>query len=267
MKIVYWIMLVVLVGAIGYLLLAPTTVPRPVQVGKAPVYGYRVVNTYPHDPQAFSQGLIFQDGVLYESTGLFGQSTVRKVELKTGKVLQQVPINPDYFGEGLTSWETRLVQLTWKNQKALIYNMADLTASGSFSYTGEGWGLTHDSKQLILSDGSHLLRFFDPATFRETGQVPVHEGATPIRDLNELEFVRGSVYANVWHTDRIAIITPETGVVSGWIDLSGLLTHSERSDAEAVLNGIAYDSANDRLFVTGKLWPKLFEIKVDEVPK
>ena len=227
----------------------------------APVYGYDVVKVYPHDREAFTQGLLYRDGVLFESTGLNGRSSLRKVQLETGKVLQQVSVSSRYFAEGLTDWGARLVQLTWNTNIGLVYDLASFAQQQTFSYTGEGWGLARDDKRLIMSDGTSTLRFLDPQTFKVTGQVQVADGNTPVRDVNELEFIDGQVYANVWLTDRIAIIAPESGRVAGWINLAGLMAKKGLSD-DAVLNGIAYDAQRRRLFVTGKLWPSLFEIRV-----
>lgn len=224
--------------------------------------GYRVVNVYPHDPDAYTQGLIFRDGFLYESTGLNGRSTLRKVELETGRIIQQHRLDPAYFGEGLAVWNGQLVQLTWTSQLAFVYDLLNLAPKRTFGYLGEGWGLTHDGRAFILSDGTDNLRFLDSETFRETRRVAVRDGVARVKDLNELEYVRGEIYANVWQSDRIARISPRSGQVTGWIDLRGLMSPMYRRDAEAVLNGIAYDSARHRLFVTGKLWPRLFEIQV-----
>lgn len=229
-----------------------------------PVSGYRVVKSYPHDANAYTQGLIFRGGFLYESTGQHGQSTLRKVKLETGEVLQQRRIDSAHFAEGLTEWKGRLFQLTWQSNVAFVYDLATFAPVTTLKYPGEGWGLTAGPDSLILSDGTADLRFLDPATFKEIRRVTVRDGGTAIDQLNELEFVRGEVWANVWHTDRIARIDPRTGRVTGWIDLSGLMS-MYRLDAESVLNGIAYDPASQRLFVTGKMWPKLFEIQV--VPK
>jgi len=226
------------------------------------VDGYKVVKAYPHDPNAYTQGLIFRDGVLYESTGLNGRSSLRKVKLETGEVLQQLPIPPDYFAEGLAEWKGQLVKLTWQNNVAFVYDRATFKRQRTFNYPGEGWGLAEDATGFVLSDGSAHLRFMDPNTFAEVRRVTVMDGGTTIDQLNELEVVNGEVWANVWHTNRIARISPKTGKVVGWIDLSGLMAGGYRLDAEAVLNGIAYDAANRRLFVTGKLWPKLFEIAI-----
>jgi glutaminyl-peptide cyclotransferase len=238
---------------------APGTRP-PVRVA---VYGHEIVATYPHDPTAFTQGLVFRDGLLYESTGLNGRSTVRKVRLETGEVLQQVRLGQQFFGEGLTDWGSELVQLTWRSNLGFVYELATLEAKRTFPIKGEGWGLTRDSTSLIMSDGTALLRYLDPVTFQEIGSHTVRDGGSLVSNLNELEFIRGEIYANVWQTDRIVIIAPTTGEVTGWVDLSGLLNdpHAPRS-ADAVLNGIAYDEKRDRVFVTGKLWPTLFEIRL-----
>jgi len=228
----------------------------------APILRYRVIHVYPHDPDAYTQGLLFRDGFLYESTGLNGHSTVRKVELATGRIVQQRRLDPVHFGEGLADWKGQLVQLTWKSQLAFRYDLATLAPAGTFTYSGEGWGLTHDGRDFVLSDGTETLRFLDAATFRETRRLVVRDGRVSIKNLNELEWVRGEILANVWQTDRIARISPSSGRVTGWIDLAGLISPVYRRDDDAVLNGIAYDPAGDRLFVTGKLWPRLFEIQL-----
>lgn len=227
-----------------------------------PVYGYRVVNVYPHDRQAYTQGLIWCDGFLYEGTGLNGASSLRKVRLESGRVVEQRSLERQYFGEGITEWGGRLLQLTWNSQVGFIYDRAGLKPRGTFSYPGEGWGLTHDKNRLIMSDGTATLRFLDPKTLRETGRLSVHSNGAPLPGLNELEFVRGEIFANVYRTDRIARISPQTGAVTGWIDLRGLLPEADRLIPVDVLNGIAYDADRNRLFVTGKLWPKLFEIEL-----
>lgn len=229
-----------------------------------PVYGYEVVNTYPHDPDAFTQGLIFQDGALVESTGLEKHSTLRRVELQTGKVLQKVDVPPLYFAEGMTLFGGKIYQLTWKAEKGFVYDPQTFQKTGEFTYAGEGWGLTHDADSLILSDGTDQIRFIDPNTNAVKRTISVRDGDRRVSQLNELEYVRGEIYANLWHYNRVARIDPSDGRVKGWIDLSGLLKPGETSDEEAVLNGIAYDEAGDRLFVTGKLWPKLFEIKLKQ---
>ena len=235
---------------------------RPTAQSAAPVDGYRVVNVYPHDPEAYTQGLLYRDGFLFESTGLNGRSSLRKVKLETGEVVQQRRVDPAYFAEGLADWNGELVQLTWTSHIAFVYGLADLAPRRTFTYSGEGWGLTHDPQGFILSDGTENLRFLDPTTFRETRRVVVRDGSLPIPELNELEYVRGEVYANVWHRDRIARISPQSGRVVAWIDLRTLVSTLNQRDPEAVLNGIAYDAARNRLFVTGKLWPRLFEIEV-----
>jgi glutamine cyclotransferase len=230
----------------------------------APTYGFEVVNSWPHDAKAFTQGLIFHDGALVESTGQYGESTLRRVELKTGKVLKRVEMPSQFFGEGVTVLGGKLYQLTWQGKRGFVYDPQTFEKRGEFRYDGEGWGLTHDGRSLILSDGSNQLRFIDPETFRVTRTVSVFDRGRPLRDLNELEYVRGEIYANVWHDQRIVRLDPQTGRVLGWIDLHGIIPPSELSDEEAVLNGIAYDADGDRLFVTGKLWPKLFEIKLKQ---
>jgi glutaminyl-peptide cyclotransferase len=240
----------------------PFAVASPTPAQKRPVDSYKVLNVYPHDRTAYTQGLVFREGFLYESTGLNGQSTLRKVELETGEVVQQHRLDPKHFGEGLAAWKGRLVQLTWQSKIAFVYDLTTFTPQRTFSYQGEGWGLTDDGRHFVLSDGSDQLRFLDPETFREVRRVSVKDGSAAVRDLNELEFVRGEIYANVWHSDRIARISPQTGQVTGWVDLRGLMATGYRLDPEAVLNGIAYDAATGRLFVTGKLWPRLFEITV-----
>jgi glutaminyl-peptide cyclotransferase len=245
-----------LAAVLSLLFLAAT--PSPV-----PVDGFKIVHTYPHDPNAFTQGLVFVDGHLYESTGRNGHSSVRMVDLSTGWVLKEYDLPEEYFGEGLTDWHDTLIQLTWISGVAFVYDRSTFTVRRTLHYTGEGWGLTHDSSALILSDGTSTLRFLDPNSFREIKKLHVRDGYNqPVRNLNELEYIRGEIYANIWHQNRIARISPGTGRVLGWIDLTGLLKPGEVSDPEAVLNGIAYDVKSDRLFVTGKLWPKLFEIKV-----
>ena len=227
---------------------------------------YQVVHVYPHDSQAYTQGLIYLDGHLYESTGRNGHSSLRMDDLDTGRVLQSQPLPAKYFGEGLTDWGGTLVQLTWLDHVAFVYDRFSFRQLRTLNYEGEGWGLTHDANNLILSDGSATLRFLDPQTGKVLRKIVVKDHGHPIDQLNELEFIHGQIYANIWHTDRIVRIAPATGKVLGSIDLSGLLPASEQSDPEAVLNGIAWDPAHDRLFVTGKLWPKLFEIKIVPEP-
>jgi glutamine cyclotransferase len=234
----------------------------PTQVHAAtPVYGYEVVRTYPHDPNAFTEGLFLRDGFLYESTGLEGASSIRKIVLETGSVENERSISSQYFGEGIIDWKDRLIQLTWKTQIGFVYDFDDFETRGEFSYVGEGWALTRDDKRIIMSDGTSRLRFLDPETLKETGGVTVTDEGRPVDQLNELEWVKGEIYANIWQTDRIARIDPATGKVKGWIDLTGLLPEADRAQAD-VLNGIAYDAEADRLIVTGKLWPRLYEIRL-----
>ena len=224
--------------------------------------GYRIIHTYPHDPRAYTQGLVFIDGHLYESTGLNGRSSLRMDDLATGRVLQSAPVPSQYFAEGLAPWGSTLVQLTWQSHVAFVYDRFSFRLLKTLHYDCDGWGLTSDGKNLIESDGTSEIRFFDPNTFHEVRHIKVTDRGMPIDQLNELEYIHGQIWANVWHTDRIVRISPATGQVVGWINLAGLLPPGSVSDPEAVLNGIAYDAAHDRLFVTGKLWPKLFEIKL-----
>ena len=226
-----------------------------------PVHGFKVVKSYPHDRQAFTQGLEFVDGVLYESTGLNGRSGIRKVNLATGEVLQVQPLDPAYFGEGITVWKNRILQLTWQSGLGFVYDRQTLQQQRTFRYSGEGWGLTHDDTRLFMSDGTETLRVLDPETQRQVGSLTVKDAGRPVPRLNELEYVKGEIFANVWQSDRVAVISPSTGRVTSWIDLTGLLDPRERV-GDAVLNGIAYDAKSDRLFVTGKLWPRIFEIQV-----
>ncbi len=223
---------------------------------------YRIVHTYPHDPDAFTQGLVFVGGQLYESDGRFGKSDLRMDDLQTGRALQETHLDPKYFGEGLTNWGSTLIQLTWQSHTAFVYDRFSFRLLRTLNYPWEGWGLTQDGKSLILSDGSADLHFLDPATMQELRHIAVRDKGRPVDQLNELEYIHGEIYANIWHTDRIARISPATGKVLGWVDLSGLLPPGSVSDPEAVLNGIAWDSEHNRLYVTGKLWPKLFEIQV-----
>ena len=237
---------------------------RSTEKGKegVPTHGYDVVNTWPHDRNAYTQGLVFHEGNLLESTGQVGRSSLRLVKPETGQVLRQVTVPAPYFAEGLTLMKGKLYQLTWEHQLGFIYDATSFEKIGEFTYQGEGWGLTNDGGSLILSDGSNRLRFLNPENFQVSKTISVLAQGKPILDLNELEFVNGEIYANIWHADRIVRIDSGTGRVLGWIDLQGLLKPGEVDDEEAVLNGIAYDEKNARLFVTGKLWPKLFEIRV-----
>lgn len=228
--------------------------------GGAPTWRHEVVRSFPHDPDAFTQGLVFRDGFLYESTGRNGQSSLRKVDVETGRVAQRLGIGRQYFAEGLAAWGSQLVQLTWDTNIGWVYDRASFRQLRTFTYKGEGWGLADDGKRLVMSDGSAELRFLNPETFAETGRVRVTDGSTAVDKLNELEVVKGQIFANVWLTDRIAVIAPDSGRVIAWLDLKGLIP--AQGDRDAVLNGIAYDAARDRLFVTGKLWPRMFEIRV-----
>jgi len=229
-----------------------------------PVYGFEVVHVFPHDPDAFTQGLVVQDGKFLESTGEVGHSSLRRVEIETGKVIEKVDVPPPYFAEGITLLKGKIYQLTWQQHLGFIYDAWTFDKLGEFNYTGEGWGLANDGVSLILSDGSNQIRFLDPDNFQVKKTIAVRDGQRAIELLNELEYVKGEIYANVWHTDRIARINPETGAVVGWLDLQGLLARGEVSDEEAVLNGMAYDETSARLFVTGKLWPKVFEIRLTQ---
>lgn len=227
-----------------------------------PVESYRVLHAYPHDSQAFTQGLIYLDGHLYESTGLNGQSSLREEDLETGRVLKEIDVPSRYFAEGLTNWGSTLVQLTWKAHIGFVYDRATFKLLRTFHYPWEGWGLTQDGQHLIMSDGSETLHFLNPNTFEQVRSLRVTDNGEPVKNLNELEYIHGQIYANVWMTDRIARISPETGRVLSWINLAGILPSIEVRSDGAVLNGIAYDSAHNRLFVTGKLWPRLFQIQV-----
>jgi len=223
---------------------------------------YQVIHTYPHDQQAYTQGLLYLDGHLYESTGIQGRSSLREEDLDTGRILALHEVPSQYFAEGLAAWGNMLVQLTWQSHVALVYDRATFRLLRTIPYPGEGWGLTADAKSLILSDGSATLRFLDPETLREVRRITVRDHRRAIDQLNELEYVHGQIYANIWHSDKIVRIDPVSGKVLGWIDLTGILPAGRVTDREAVLNGIAWDAQQDRLFVTGKLWPSIFEIKV-----
>jgi glutaminyl-peptide cyclotransferase len=228
-----------------------------------PVYSYELVKTYPHDTQAFTEGLFYLNGFLYESTGLEHQSTIRKEKLETGEVLQKIDVPPQYFGEGIVNWKNRLISLTWKSEVGFVYDLNTLKLQRHFAYKGEGWALTQDGKRLIMSDGTPDLRFLDPDTLKETGRVTVTYDGKPVPQINELEWVKGKVYANVWHTDMLIIVDPARGDITGVVDLTGLMPLNQRPPGpDSVLNGIAYDAVHDRLFVTGKNWPRLFEIRV-----
>jgi glutamine cyclotransferase len=231
-------------------------------VNQTPTYGYRIINRYPHDPKAFTQGLVFVDGFLWEGTGLRGRSSLRKVDLATGTILQYRNLPAHFFGEGVTVFGNKVIQLTWRAKLGFVYDRDTLQLIKTFHYPTEGWGITHDGEHLITSDGTSILYFLHPETYKEVGRIEVRDLKGPVSNLNELEYVQGLILANVWKTDMIAQISPETGKVVGWIDLRGLLRPEDRVRPVDVLNGIAFDQRNDRLFVTGKLWPKLFEIEL-----
>ncbi|HET9098929.1 MAG TPA: glutaminyl-peptide cyclotransferase [Acidobacteriaceae bacterium] len=227
-----------------------------------PIESYRIVHVYPHDATAFTQGLVFVNGMLYESTGLRGQSSLRMVDLASGRVLQKHDLAGKYFGEGVTNWQNHLIQLTWQSHLGFVYDTFSFRTLRTFIFPWEGWGLTHDSRHLILSDGTSVLHLLDPSTFKPVGKIQVTADGQPVMNLNELEYIHGEIYANIWETNRIARISPVTGKVIEWIDLSGLRPQSVQQNDNAVLNGIAYDSQHDRLYVTGKLWPNLYWIKL-----
>jgi glutamine cyclotransferase len=236
---------------------------EPIASGEPQLYGYRIVNTYPHDPRAFTQGLDIEDGVLYEGTGLNGRSSLRRVELETGAVLQQADLAEEFFGEGIVVSGDCIYQLTWQSQQAFVYDQETFEVLDTHTYPTEGWGLTSDGERLVMSDGTSTLFFRDPETFAEIRHIEVLDGDEPVVRLNELEWVNGEVWANVWQTDQIVRIDPATGAVLGWIDLTGLLQPEDQAGADVdVLNGIAVDEATGRIFVTGKLWPVLYEIEL-----
>jgi len=245
----------------------PTPAPTPtIEVTPTPAppltYTYEIVNTYPHDPNAFTQGLVLHDGALYEGTGRWGESTLREVALESGAVLRSQPLEAQYFGEGITIFNDRIYQLTWQEQTGFVYDRATFELLQTFTYPTEGWGITHDGQRLIVSDGTSNIYFWDPNSLQEIGRITVRDHLGPINRLNELEYVNGEIWANIWLTDLIARISPATGDVLGYISLAGLLDTSTLTQPADVLNGIAYDAANDRLFVTGKLWPALYEVRI-----
>jgi glutamine cyclotransferase len=232
--------------------------------GKIPSCSYRVVNSFPHDPEAFTQGFAFEDGCFYEGTGLRGRSSLRRVVPETGVVAQLAPLEGDYFGEGIALVGDRIIQLTWRSQIGFVYDKQTFERIGQFTYPTEGWGLTYDGQRLIMSDGSSRLYFLDPETFERIGQLQVTGPRGPVNRLNELEYIDGEIYANIWRTDRIARIDPSTGEVRAWVELAGLPLPGDRSGGEDVLNGIAWDPTANRLFITGKLWPRVYEIELVE---
>lgn len=234
----------------------------PLAAAAAPVSHYKIVATYPHATSSYTEGLFYLDGLFYEGTGLNGRSAVMAIQPETGQILQKVNLPAQYFGEGIVNWGPNIYEWTWESHICFVYDRFSLRLLKQFTYTGEGWGMTRTHRELITSDGSDTLRFRDPLTFKETHHIVVKDGDRPIEQLNELEYVKGEIYANVWHSDLIARISPRDGHVIGWIDLSGLMPADKRINQESVLNGIAYDAKRDRLFFTGKQWPSLFEIKM-----
>ncbi len=249
-----------LLAVLAQLLFGQTS--HRVQTRHPAEYTFEIVRTFPHDPTAFTQGLAYRDGFLYEGTGLNGRSSLRKVRLETGEVVQRIDLPPEFFGEGIVLLKNEVVQLTWRSQTGFVYDVSDFRLLRRFSYSGEGWGLATNGHEIFMSDGTPEIRVLDGSTLAEKRRFTVHDGDTPIEQLNELEFVDGEIFANVWQTDRIARISPQSGEVVGWIDLEGLLSPIYRLESGAVLNGIAYDSNRKRLFVTGKLWPRVFEIRL-----
>ena len=229
---------------------------------RTPVSGYQVVATFPHSRESYTEGFFFRDGLFYEGTGLNGHSAVLVSEPITGRIVQRIGLAAQYFGEGIVDWGANLYEWTWTSHVCFVYDRFSLRTVGQFHYEGEGWGMTRTEKQIVTSDGTDMLRFRDPRTFAELRHIRVKDGNRVIDQLNELEYVKGEIYANVWHQDRIARISPRDGRVVGWIDLAGLLPEDQRPNPEAVLNGIAYDARRDRLFVTGKQWPLIFQIRL-----
>lgn len=234
----------------------------PIGKGAVPVWKAKVVATYPHDPDAYTQGLVIDNGKMFEGTGRYGSSTLREVDFRSGLVLKSLSLDKQYFGEGITVLDSKLYQLTWKNNFCLKYDLKTFQYEEFFRYPYEGWGLTHNGKELIVSDGSSDIRFVDPSNFKELRKISVKDGAVRIKNLNELEYVDGEIWANIWYEDRIARVSPENGKLLGWIDLSSLYPESQRQNRDQVLNGIAQDPNSKKLFVTGKNWPNLFEISI-----
>ncbi|GCD12351.1 glutaminyl-peptide cyclotransferase [Clostridium tagluense] len=226
-----------------------------------PIYSYDIINTYPHDVSSFTQGLVYECGYLYESTGKYNESTLRKVELQTGEILKLHKLHENYFGEGITLYHDKIFQLTWKSKVGFIYDKDNFNLINKFYYNTEGWGITNNDEHLIMSDGTDEILFLNPKNFKKVYSIKVHDEFKPITRLNELEFIKGEIYANIWKSDKIARICPYSGKITGWIDLKGLLSPKEYKNA-GTMNGIAYDSENNRFFVTGKMWPKVFEIKI-----
>jgi len=238
--------------------------PDSSKFNSIPIFGYKIINIYPHDSSAFTQGLVYENGILYEGTGLYGRSTLRQVDPETGRISKKISLNNSLFGEGVAVWKNQLIQLTWQSGLGLVYDKDDLTKIGDFSYQTEGWGITSDGERLIMSDGTETLHFLDPGTFAEERKVKVAANGAPVQGLNELEYINGEIFANVWPTNWIVIISPATGEIKGCINLQGILQQVDGVNINGVdvLNGIAYDTKSDRIFVTGKFWPKLFEIEL-----
>jgi glutamine cyclotransferase len=241
---------------------APTAAPSTAPAGEIPVWTYEIINTYPHDSSSYTQGLIYRDDVLYESAGQYNESSLRKVDLKTGKVLKKIPVPGQYFAEGMTVFKGKVFQLTWREEKVFVYEPDTFRKTGEFTYEGEGWGLTHDGQQLIMSDGSSQIRFINADTFKMERRINVTLKGRPVEELNELEYIKGEIYANIYQTDRIVRIDPKTGQVLGMIDMTGILPGKSPDEMDNVLNGIAYDEKGERIFITGKRWPKLFEVRL-----
>ena len=229
---------------------------------EVPTYTFEVVNSWPHDCKSYTQGLIFYQNLFFESAGQYGESSLRRVEPPTGKVLKKFKVPKEYFAEGIALFQGKIFQLTWESQKGFIYDLDSFKLLGEFTYEGEGWGLTHDNHSLIMSDGTNRIRFLDPTSFKTERTISVYDNKRPVSQLNELEYIKGEIYANIWHSNRIVRLDPASGKILGWIDLTGLLTSAGDCNHVDVLNGIAYDEESDRLFVTGKLWPKVFEIRL-----
>ncbi len=246
---------VLILSLTAYILLSSKPADKSTQ------YTYAIINEYPHDTAAFTQGLVIDNGVLYEGTGLNGHSTLRRVDLETGEVLQLYELSDEFFGEGITVYGDKIIQLTWRSHKGFVYDKNTFELLQNFTYPTEGWGITHNGTHLIVSDGTANLCFLNPQTFQRLGKISVTDNGTPITRLNELEYINGEIYANIWLRKQIAIINPQTGNVRAWIDLTGI-ANSETTNSNNVLNGIAYDSEADRLFITGKMWSKLYEIQL-----
>jgi glutaminyl-peptide cyclotransferase len=250
-------------GGTGWEFCLPCAIAQPSSISKPiPLYKVKIIKAYPHDPDAFTEGLVFSGGFIYESTGMNGKSSIRKVELETGKIVKKFDLPVQYFGEGLTEWDGTFIQLTWRSGKGFVYDHESFSIERDFGFSGEGWGITHDGKSLIMSNGSNRLVFLNPQTFAQERVMPVLSGGKPVRLLNELEYIKGEIYANIWLKDFVARISPETGEVIGWIDMSNLRKELSDGQKADVLNGIAYDTETNRIFVTGKLWPKLFQIEI-----